>query len=491
MSSNNRPTGLSQADLLIFDDLLSRSSGAPNKSAPSAQQPAPGPDWFSLLTNANQLNPPPQSSLDHKAAINSISISPNPVNPAPATTVTSSNYDLPKNLFAVAVPDSIQPTQLPAPATSSTNGDSLDDDDDDFGEFTGTEPNTAMKLVEDSSVKAIKPVLSSSVPITPRQVVNTSVTPKSPSAVLHISASPVRPRDSSSRQPVRRPQDRGVPIPSPPRGPLPQRHQQEDNGGAYAQQLRFGQHLTPGPNGVANLSPSILDGHPVVGGQPQSHNRQIPPNSNSHPPSPHKSTTTISKNLLDTSGDFVSWQDPEDRTMSRQATASSSPPTSAIPKPEFILPLFESNLFPLPLPLFQELAPLPFPLKRRVLSHPKTKKFFTGLLTGVQVAVRICAGRKRRGGKFDADREARQIAREWKILRERIAGVGMRELPFIDASFVFREYTGDKSDLCLVCGVARHEKVKGCTTESLWDLENGGHAACIKWWAHEKALLDS
>ncbi|KAK9237383.1 hypothetical protein V1525DRAFT_404210 [Lipomyces kononenkoae] len=498
MSSSNTPTGLTQADLLIFDDLLSRPSAAPNRSGPPAQQSAPGPDWFSILTNGNQLGSTPQSSSQDHGDTNSIvSISPNPVNPPPAaTTVRFSNYDLPKNLFTVPVQESIPPPQLTsASATSGTSGNGQDDED--FGEFTGTQPDTAMTLVANSSLKPLQPVSSSSVPVVPKPVVSTSVTSKSPSTVSQASNRPIRASDSSPRQPASRRQEGSAPIRSPPRGSLPQ-HRQETvppgaagYGGVYAQQLRFGQHLTHGPNGMAHLSESVLNGHPGVSGQQQSRSRQIPPNGNSHPPSPQKPTTAISRALLDTSGEFASWHDEAGTTISRQAIVSSPPPTAAVPKPEFLLPLFESNLFPLPLPLFQELAPLPFPLKRRVLSHPKTRKFFGGLLAGVQVAVRICAGRKRRGGRFEADREARQIAREWKILRERIAGVGMRELPVIDASFIFREYAGDISDLCLVCGVARHEKVRGCTTESLWDMENGGHAACIKWWAHEKALLDS
>ncbi|KAK9318169.1 hypothetical protein V1522DRAFT_397376 [Lipomyces starkeyi] len=490
MSSSNAPTGLSQEDLLIFDDLLSRPSNAPSRSGHAAQH---GADWFSILANGNSLSSTTQSSVN-RTDTNGFGISPNPISSPPATAARSSNYDIPRNLFTVASPEPIQPTQLSTSVTAATNSEILDDDD--FGEFTGTEPDTAMKLVEETPAEPRQPVSISPVPVLSQYVVNRSIPSKPPSRLSNSTTSPIPSSGFSSRQPARSPPERSVFVQSPPRGSPPQHRQQAFSpraagyGGVYAPPLRFGQHLTQGLNGEAHLSPSIFDRQPSITGQPQQQRRH-PPTGHSHPPpppSPQKPTTTIAKDLLDTSGDFEPWQDVEDTQ--HQATRPPRPTTAVLPKPEFLLSLFESNLFPLPLPLFQELAPLPFPLKRRVLTHPKTKKFFASLLAGAQVAVRICAGRKRRGGRFEADREAREVARLWKILRERIAGVGMRELPYIDASFVFREYTGDKSDLCLVCGVARHENVRGCSMD-LWDHENRGHMACIKWWAHEKALLDS
>ncbi|KAK9374384.1 uncharacterized protein V1513DRAFT_446226 [Lipomyces chichibuensis] len=494
MSSSNAPTGLSQADLLIFDDLLSQPSNAASGSGGAAKHTAPGTDWFSILANGNSLSSTAQPSLNHTDT-NGFGILPNPISSPPAATARSSNYDIPRNLFTVPSPEPIQTAQLSASITPAMNSEILDDDD--FGEFTGTEPDTVMKLVDETPAGQRQPVSISPVPVLSQYVVNTSVPSEPPSRLSNFTTSPISPSGLSSMRPARSSPERSIRVQSPPRG-SPSQHQQQaisphaaGYGGVYAQPLRFGQHLTQGPNGVAHLSSSIFDGQPSIGGHPHQQRRH-PPTGHSHPrppPSPQKPTTMIAKDLLDTSDDFESWQDVEDTQ--HQATRPPQPTTVVLPKPEFLLSLFESNLFPLPLPLFQELAPLPFPLKRRVLSHPKTKKFFASLLSGAQVAVRICAGRKRRGGRFEADREAREVARLWKVLRERIAGVGMRELPYIDASFVFREYTGDKSDLCLVCGVARHENVRGCTSMDPWDLENGGHRACIKWWAHEKARLDS
>ncbi|KAK9476457.1 hypothetical protein V1514DRAFT_369633 [Lipomyces japonicus] len=190
--------------------------------------------------------------------------------------------------------------------------------------------------------------------------------------------------------------------------------------------------------------------------------------------------------LLDDEEDFEPWPDFPDETNKNQKIIK-----EVVPPPEYLLPLFETNLFPLPLPLFQELAPLAYPLKRRVLSNGQIKRFFAALISGAQVSARICAGRKRRGGKFEADREAREVARVWKSLCGRLSGVGLHDLPTIDWSFTLPPYSGDKSDLCLVCGAARHETVKGIHNNVQWDLENGGHASCIKWWAREKALLDS
>ncbi|KAK9322752.1 hypothetical protein V1517DRAFT_322341 [Lipomyces orientalis] len=487
MSSSNDAKGLSYADLLVFDDLLSRPSTAPNNSSSRAGQqtvvgstPATsGADWFSLLANGNSSSLTAQSP-DQKPA-NGFGTS--------TMTVRPSNYDILRSSFTLASPQSIQPTHVSVPIPSATNNEILDDDD--FGEFTGTEPNTAPKVIA-----ATAPVSAPPVSVVSQPPGNTSVHSKPLSKVSNTTTSPVRLSSPSSRQPVRSP-----PRESPPqqqRPPISPRA--AGYGGIHAPPLRFGQHITHGANGAAQLSPSIFNGQPgPTGRQPQSQDRHSSSANHSQRPrvtmsaSPQKQTTTLAKDLLDTSDDFEPWPDTEDPQTQKQfaRTPPPQPATVAVPKPEFLLSLFESNLFPLPLPLFQELAPLPFPLKRRVLSHPKTKKFFASLLCGAQVAVRICAGRKRRGGKFEADREAREIARVWKSLRERIAGVGMRELPSIDASFVLREYEGDKSDLCLVCGVARHENVRGCTMASGWDFENGGHMACIKWWVREKALLDS
>ncbi|KAJ8098758.1 hypothetical protein POJ06DRAFT_239629 [Lipomyces tetrasporus] len=488
MSSSNDAKGLSQADLLVFDDLLSRPPSASNSSSRAGQQAvvastsaASGADWFSLLTNGDSSSLTAQSS-DQKPA-NGLGI-------GTSTTVRPSNYDILRSSFTVASPQSSESI------TTATNNEILDDDE--FGEFTGTEPDAAPKVIAATTPFSAPPASVASQPAG-----NSSVHSKPLSKVSNTTTSPIRLSSPSSRQPVRSPPRQTIPRRSPYRELPPQQRQPPSSpraagyGAIHAPPLRFGQHLTHGANGAAQLSPSIFNGQAIPAGrQPKSQDRHSS-SANSQRPheeasaSPQEQTSIKAKDLLDTSDDFEPWPDAEDPQKQVVRTPRPQPATVAVPKPEFLLPLFESNLFPLPLPLFQELAPLPFPLKRRVLSHPKTKKFFASLLCGAQVAVRICAGRKRRGGRFEADREAREIARVWKSLRERIAGVGMRELPSIDASFVLREYEGDKSDLCLVCGVARHEDVRGCTMASGWDFENRGHMACIKWWVREKALLDS
>ncbi|KAK9453567.1 hypothetical protein V1511DRAFT_505094 [Dipodascopsis uninucleata] len=207
----------------------------------------------------------------------------------------------------------------------------------------------------------------------------------------------------------------------------------------------------------------------------------------------NKSLSPKTDDLLDDSNqeDFEPW--PEfDNGPSNNGTSQIVPlALESIPEPQNLLPLFETNLFSLPAPLFQEITPLPYPLKRRVLSNPRTKQFFEGIISGVNIAIRICAGRRRRSKSADADFEAREIARLWKSLRHRLVGVGITELPTLDPDYVLKKYVGNPKDLCIVCAVSRNEMPRGTTRQASWDSANSGHVTCIKWWIHEKALLES
>lgn len=248
------------------------------------------------------------------------------------------------------------------------------------------------------------------------------------------------------------------------------------------QPLRFGQHLQHGQlvgsglNFLDNRTPKSLHAAPssrLSNNSSASLSTFAPRNAKSQ---------TASKNLLETAEDLQQW--PEETVDSPQAISP------AVLKPEALLPLFKSNFFPLPATLFQDLAPLPYPLKRRVLSHAKTKAFFDNMLSGVHIALRICAGRRRRGGHYEADREARETSRLWKDLAHRLSGVGLTNLPNIDSAYLLPKFLGDPRELCIVCGVGAFEKVKGATIESKWNNLKRGHGSCTNWWEHEQALLE-
>ncbi|KAK9448914.1 uncharacterized protein V1518DRAFT_416676 [Limtongia smithiae] len=461
-------------------------TSTPITTAPATTAPPAQPDWMTLL---QPLQPPKRPDT---APPNAQQLpKPTPVQ------VRAANYDVPRNLFAtttppvpasspapprtpISEPHPINTTAILTPAATPAAKSTASLLDDDFGDFvsSSTVPTVAavasapalpkpapvreLVAVRQQAPVALAKSLASISKSPPSGILPKTVSPKQFAPVLHTTASAAHP-------PAQRPQ----------LGPQP----------TATSPLKFGQYLTTGTNGMQQ----------VVSATPFQNS------SIKTAPTPMKTAmamplpSTISASTVDNNADsdFEAWPDfASSTTTSRSQTPAqatrlaTSSPQPAVPPPDFLLTLFEADLFPLPLPLFNDLAPLPFPLKRRILSHPKTRQFFEGIIIGVQVAIRICAGRKRRGGKFDADREAREVARQWRSLRERIAGAGVRDLPNVDASFTLRPYAGDPVELCLVCGTGRFEQIRGCTGDAAWDPDNGGHVPCIRWWVHEKAIIE-
>ncbi|KAK9464765.1 hypothetical protein V1512DRAFT_230130 [Lipomyces arxii] len=499
MSQHNVHRNMSNADLLLFDDLIAKPSQSTRPAAPvptgayaNASQPQATADWFSLLSNNST------TTYDNVPAVVS-PIAASPVKTSSPPGLQPGNYSLARNLFqtssltatplpasTIPVPDLIQPSKL------TTSGSDPVINSNDFGNFVEIKANQPSGNVRSSHAtsspmpfqKVTAPTQHSADAQGRTQqgsVLNSFLTIAKPPVNLakstFTSHSPAKPIS-----PIKPVGSVHAPI-SPPLLPPPQQHinpRAAGYGGVNAPPLRFGQHLEAGTNGRQYLNPQVQDSFQNNG---HSHARTT---------SAHEvqRINPLAPETVKKDEEFEPWPDFETSPASTPVPIA-TPPRPAVPNSEVLLSLFQSNLFPLPLPLFQELGPLPFPLKRRVLSQQKTKRFFAALLAGAEVAIRICAGRKRRGGRFEADREARECARVWKSLRERIAGVGMRDLPNLDASFTFRDYPGEPSDLCIVCGVARHEKVRGCVGQTGWDFENGGHTTCIRWWVREKALLES
>ncbi|KAK9379456.1 uncharacterized protein V2V93DRAFT_64642 [Kockiozyma suomiensis] len=534
---------LSQADLLMFDGLLApatsnvASTAKLAASLPSSTAASAGTDWFSLLATSSQQS---KSSSSHSNAATHV------LQPVPHS-APAPNYNLARNLFQTSLASSPSPVTSPSPSLVSTSSPALlpiplstaahavaqkppkpplprSTTDDDFGDFI-SEPLPISQ--------------ASASPISKSSLTSTAIPPQSPALPLSRTSplklqiplptsSPVssHARTSSNASNFSSSPNRRAPHPTVPRPPpeykslesrtstygqKQQRHVTplSQNGAISAhsipasprarppngsgssarstavpiQPLRFGQHLS-GPDGhvVSASVPALTQLSPVQKSQARSPILKAPP------PKPPK--------FVDASDDFEPWSESASSSSTPEPALSTAqqprtPLVATLPAPEFLLSLFQSNLFPLPMPLFQSLVPLSFPLKRRVISAPRVKDFFEAFILAIEVAIRISAGRKRRGARFEADKEARETARLWRSLRERIAGVGLRDLPNLDASFTLRSYAGDPRELCIVCGVARHEKVRGCTKEVVWDFENGGHSTCIRWWAHEKALMES
>ncbi|KAK9462752.1 uncharacterized protein V1516DRAFT_188979 [Lipomyces oligophaga] len=529
---------LSQADLLLFDGLLSSSSAklSTYNNHPQQQSNASSQgttDWFALLTSpsatpapataagnasfttgpdrATTMSAPILTPTQSKAALSSTPAPTVPAIAAPRPIVPLNPASLAKPLLAspvnsiplasslapiTASPTGISTTTSAAPAPFAATASAVPHPaqtqpiallpsagktavDDDFGDFVSSAAAPDPDLVPAPTVHptpAFVPTTSTKVqvsspakPSAARGVFPPISVSKSKSEASNSSATVSTPSKSTIRatSPVTSRISTGLISPIPPKAPT-------IKNGVVIPPLQFGQHLVSGNLSLVNSYVSPI---------------------NSVSPSRTNSSTSRTSPVKFSAASSPSTTSMPSSTSSPLSAVTSAPTSTSnttldIPSPDVLLSLFETNLFPLPDPLFKALAPLPFPLKRRVLSDAKTRAFFEAFLRAVEVAIRICAGRKRRGGRFEADKEAREIARQWRNLRERIAGSGLRDLPNVDASLTLRGLVSNRVHLCIVCGVANGETVRGCTRQDSWDSRSGGHSTCIKWWLHEKALLE-
>ncbi|KAH0607185.1 uncharacterized protein H6S33_003173 [Morchella sextelata] len=164
--------------------------------------------------------------------------------------------------------------------------------------------------------------------------------------------------------------------------------------------------------------------------------------------------------------------------------------------------------------LLDKLTALPFPLRQRVLSHPKSRDFLEGTCELGRVAGRIIAGRKRRpktvgrgragsggmklaGGTNSGweqqkeEREVKETCRLWGDGAGRLKaamGAGVPEVTDEVGRMPAKVVGG-----CKLCGLAKSEVLPGLKerTERLgwWDAGWGGHGGCRGFWEkHGKTL---
>ncbi|KAH9238961.1 hypothetical protein K456DRAFT_49150 [Colletotrichum gloeosporioides 23] len=211
-----------------------------------------------------------------------------------------------------------------------------------------------------------------------------------------------------------------------------------------------------------------------------------------------------------------------------------APPPINIPPPSVLLSIFPQLLETANTALFKPLNGQMPPVKKKILSDPKTVTFLKGYLTLASVAARVIAGRKQRwhrdkflsqgmaisaagakGMKLAGvdkaqaareDREAADVIGVWKenvgrlrsavvtansaLKNEQLRVPELSEtMPVSTAKVV---PTAPKA--CIICGLKRDERVSKVDVDvedsfGEWWVEHWGHRACKNFWVeHEKQL---
>ncbi|KAF8543979.1 hypothetical protein BDD12DRAFT_915683 [Trichophaea hybrida] len=194
---------------------------------------------------------------------------------------------------------------------------------------------------------------------------------------------------------------------------------------------------------------------------------------------------------------------------------SPKPPPSSPPEqfpPVVILLQTITTFFLLPQDhLLDKLKGLPFPLRQRVLAHPKTKEFLEGVCELGRVAGRIIAGRRRRawstanpspagkarerggmrlgaGTNLQAQREDREVKEAMRIWKEgagRLKAAMGEVVPDLEEEWkgISREGNGKT---CKLCKLGKGELVPGLREKTerpkWWNHGWGGHGSCKSFW---------
>ncbi|GAO48274.1 hypothetical protein SAICODRAFT_73009 [Saitoella complicata NRRL Y-17804] len=237
-------------------------------------------------------------------------------------------------------------------------------------------------------------------------------------------------------------------------------------------------------------------------------------------------TTTVVDDDNDDFGDFISTPTTPTAPPLPSSSSPHAPAPTQIPPAHILLPLLFRTILFLPSSFFASLAKLPYPLRRRVLADPRTKRYFSALVEGARIAARIVAGRYRywyhthssnetvggssRGRERERDRreerdladlEARRVKAEWDRMRPRlravIGGMGL-VLPDIQAENIVGDLNVKGKnrpaavvEVCAVCGLGKREILagiegdgRGAGSGGEWREYEGvmGHAGCVNWW---------
>ncbi|KAI5793404.1 hypothetical protein FPQ18DRAFT_425540 [Pyronema domesticum] len=134
--------------------------------------------------------------------------------------------------------------------------------------------------------------------------------------------------------------------------------------------------------------------------------------------------------------------------------------------------------------LLEQLKGLPFPVRQRVLSHPKTKAFLESVCELGRVAGRIIAGRRRRGGVSNGggkgmgglklkggaeagsdaqkeEREVRECIRIWKEGLGRLKAAMGEQVPELEDQQLHGTTQGTGTGRCGLCGLGQGESLPG------------------------------
>ncbi|KAM0812740.1 hypothetical protein AB5N19_12731 [Seiridium cardinale] len=220
---------------------------------------------------------------------------------------------------------------------------------------------------------------------------------------------------------------------------------------------------------------------------------------------------------------------------SAQANDGKAPPIN-VPPPSVLLSIFPQLLGEANTSLFKPVVGQAFSTKNRILSDPKTIDFLRGYLLLATVAARVIAGRKQRWhrDKFLAqsmsisaagskgmklagvdktqaareDREAADILDLWKEhigrLRSSVATANQSikdstqhlKIPDLRENIQIQAAKGVLSapKACVICGLKRDERLARIDLDvedsfGEWWVEHWGHTACKRFWLkHESAL---
>lgn len=171
------------------------------------------------------------------------------------------------------------------------------------------------------------------------------------------------------------------------------------------------------------------------------------------------------------------------------------PPFDNIPEPSALLHLFQTNVLPLLPAFFTSLVPLPYSLRKRALSHTRTRHFLAGFLATFQVCILIMAGRHRRLSNPEdyaaVDRASRETLRIWAedvVPRLGSANLKVEELGNVHA----RGPAPDGEKTCVLCGLAATEDIRMNVTKNdnwkVWSEKEGiGHVNCLEFWRNRAA----
>ncbi|AOW06003.1 YALI0E26631p [Yarrowia lipolytica CLIB122] len=267
------------------------------------------------------------------------------------------------------------------------------------------------------------------------------------------------------------------------------------------QSIKFGQHLNHG-------SKSSADWNGILGARPGDRKSYHGPQKHQHQETQtNKQPRPTHTNSPSTTFD---WDDFETTspTIEAKATPKVAPPANVTPfrqisTPHQLLTYLHTNCLPVMDKLVQQLQPLTFPLRKRVLAHPTTKKFVERYIDLVYLAARIMAGRMRKlrimcengiegmsKNTFadlmkKSDRDAREISRVWKPLSAAIGPMtNHRQLPILQPEFLIaNEDTPPKQleSVCCICGLKNTEFIRG-HPKPKFNAQQNAHFSCISWY---------